>query len=67
LGAGAEIDHGGTQKRTQIARLSEQVDFAEDVDVRKLELEHGAQGEEEDGDVFWGVENVRRVHEVHGG
>lgn len=35
--------------------------------MRQFELEHGPEGEEEDGDVTGGVEDVGRVHEVDGG
>jgi hypothetical protein len=32
--------------------LADEVNLAEDVDVRQLELEHGTECEEEDADVF---------------
>lgn len=44
--------------------MVDEVDLGEDVDARKLEVAHCAQGEKEDGDVFCDVRNVLRVAEM---
>lgn len=52
---------------TEIAKARDDVHLGEDVYVRHLELKHGAEGEEDDGDIFGGIGEVGRVGEVDGG
>lgn len=59
LNLGVEI-----QIESEGAVLGEQVYFREDVDVWEVELEHGAEAEEENRDVFRGVAAVVCVDEV---
>lgn len=52
---------------TKLAGVGQEVDLAEDVDVRQLHLQHRPKGEKEQSNVFACVGDVVGVHEVHRG
>lgn len=52
-------------ERTQFAVLLNQIHLGEEVDVRKLHVQHGGQGGAEHRDELGRIGAVVRVHQMH--
>ena len=52
--------------RTKIAVLLNEVDLGQNVDMGQFEMEHGSQGQHEDGNILRSVRDVVCVAEMDG-